>query len=198
MSSSSVRKHAARAIHQHEEPPEEDGRVAIPDSRCEEGNDAAGDAASARLWREGDRVLYRDASMEKPEAVRVLWARPLSGREGPVSVMLATKKKEVAYLPSLDVLDEASKAVAREELAASMVLPRITEIYRVKPRFGNYYWDVETDKGRRKFLLSSPENNTYRPRPDVIVVKDVSGNCYEIAPVSGLDRNSLREMDRVL
>lgn len=152
---------------------------------------------SGRLWRERGRVLYQDGAAE-PVAVKVVWARPLSGRGGPVSLMLAGKKKEVAYFPSVDLLSGDSRRIALEELAGSMILPRITAIARVWPRFGNYYWDVETDMGRRKFLLSAPENNSIRPAPDHIVVRDVSGNCYEINPVSGLDAGSLRELDRVL
>ncbi len=113
-------------------------------------------------------------------------------------MMVAGKKREAAYLPSLEALDCESRRVAEEELAASMVLPRIVRIRRVRPRFGNYYFDVETDRGEKRFLLSSPEVNSYRPTPDRIVIKDVSGNTYEIASVPDLDRASRRELDRAL
>lgn len=196
MSSSSVRMHAPVDLHQHEPPPGESGREAIPVS-CDDCGPGGDIAASGRLWREDGRVMYQDAATE-PVAVRLVWARPLSGREGPVSVLQAGKKKEIAYLPSLDLLDSESRAIAREELAAGMILPRITAIHQVKSRFGNYYFDVDTDLGRRKFLLSSPENNTFRPGPGVVVIKDVSGNCFEISPISGLSRASLRELERVL
>ncbi len=198
MSSGSVRHHATYDIHQHQEPPDSgDDREAIPDSRCENG--ACKDCRDAgRLWREDGKVLYQAPDRNKPEAARVLWARPLSGRGGPVSVMMAGKKRELAYFESLDNLDPESRRVAEEELADGLILPRITAVRRVRPRFGNYYWDVETDMGPRRFLLTSPENNSFHPRPDVIVVKDVAGNCYEINPVSGLSPESLREIDRVL
>jgi hypothetical protein len=197
MSSGSVRLHPVYVIPQHEAPPDESGRTAIPDGCCEEAR-AAGGAGAGRLWREGGRVMYQGAEGSDPEAVRVVWARPLSGRGGAVSIMQAGKKKELAYFPSLEALAGESHRIALEELAGSLVLPRITAIVEVKARLGNYYWDVETDMGRRRFLLSAPENNTMRPMPDAVVLKDVSGNCYEINPVSGLDKNSLRELDRVL
>lgn len=199
MSAGSVRIHVPLDLHQHEPPPDEtDDHVGIPDGRGEGEAEDAAFPAVGRLWREDGAVLYQDAAGGEPQPARVVWARPLSGREGPVSIMLAGKKKELAYLPSLDMLPEESRRVAREELDAGTVLPVITAIHQVKPRFGNYYWDVETDKGRRRFLLSSPENNTYRVRPDAVVIKDVSGNSYEIASISGLSRASLREMDRAL
>lgn len=199
MSSGSVRLHAPRDIHQHEDPPEGNGRPAIPDGRGDTDCCAGRMPEKGRLWREDGKVMYRDADNCQPQAVRIVWARPLSRRgDGPVSIMLAGKKQEVAYYSSLEDLPEESRAVAREELAAGTILPRIAVIHQVKPRFGNYYFDVDTDMGRRKFLLSSPENNSYRPAPDVVVVRDVSGNCYEIAPISGLSPTSRRELDRVL
>lgn len=198
MASGSARLHAARDIHQHENPQIDSGRIALPDPRgeadcCEDRRHAGG-----RLWREDGKVLYQEDPESSPQTVRVMWARPLSKRGGPISVMLAGKKKEVAYFASVDELPEESRRIALEELTAGAVLPRITVIHEVKPRFGNYYWDVDTTMGRRKFLLSSPENNSIHPMPDVIVVRDVSGNCYEIAPVSELSPSSRRELDRVL
>ena len=149
------------------------------------------------LRREGDKVVYRaDDGVET--AVRILWARPLSKRGGPLSIMAAEKKREVAYLPGLDCLSGESRRIALEELAGGMIMARITAVRSVRPRFGNYYWDVETDRGSRRFLLNSPETNAMYPEPDVIVVRDVSGNCFEINPLSGLDSLSRKEIDRVL
>lgn len=184
-------------LHQHDDPPEDDP-VAIPEEEPDSGDPAALRHTGGRLWRENGKVMYQDAEMDKPEAVRVVWARPLSGRNGPASVMMAGKKKEVAYIPDLAALPEESRTIALEELNANLVMPVIKEIHRVNPRFGNYYWDVETDMGRKTFLLLSPESNTYRPSPDSVIIRDVSGNCYEIASVSRLNASSKREMDRVM
>lgn len=199
MSSGSVRLHAPMDIHQHGVP-DEGGQPIIPDSRSETIATFRNDTAMGELSREDGKTIYRSSPDQAGEPARVVWARPLSNRdsESSVSILMAEKKRELAYVPSLDLLSPASRRIAEEELGMGMVLPRITAILQVKPRFGNYYFDVETDLGARRFLLSSPENNSFRPKPDVIVVKDVSGNCYEINPVSGLDKNSLAELDRVL
>lgn len=197
MSSGSVRLHLPVDLHQHDAPPDSE-RAALPDP-CE-GNDNSTAAAPAdgRLWREDGRVMYRDGGMEKPEAVRVVWARPLSGRGGPVSIMRAGKKREIAYFPDVNALSEESRRIALEELDAGLVMPKILVVNQVKPRFGNYYWDVDTDLGKRRFLLSSPENNAFSPKADTIVIRDVSGNCYEIPHVSALSAASRSEMDRAL
>ncbi len=198
MSTESVRSRLPRPTRQYGDPPEGGDRPAIPDPRGEECEGACQSPAAGRLWREDGRVMYQPAEGGPPEAARVVWARPLSGRGGPVSVLMAGKKRELAFFASPGDMPADARAVAMEELARGMILPRITAIHRVRPRFGNYYWDVETDMGPRKFLLQSPENNSFRPTPDTIVVRDVSENCYEINPVSGLSRSSRRELDRVL
>lgn len=197
MSSGSVRMHVPIDLHQHEDPPGSGAGEALPDARGA-GCCDAGCGRVARLWQEDGRLMFQDASGGEPVAVRLVWARPLSGRGGPVSVMQAGKKRELAYLTSLDELPEESRRVALDALDGGLVLPIIREIHEVRPRFGNYYWDVETDLGRRTFLLSSPENNSFRPGPDTVVLRDVSGNCYEIASIRGLSRTSRNEMERVL
>jgi hypothetical protein len=159
---------------------------------------AEDEGAAGRLWRENGKLMYQAADGGKPVAVRARWARPLSERGGAASLMLAGEKREAAWLPSLDRLPEESRRVAMEELALGLILPRVLSIRRVHSRFGNYYWDVLTDQGWRKFLLASPESNSFRPAPDALVLKDVYDNCYEINPVSGLDPASRREMERAL
>lgn len=197
MSSDSIRLHVPAGLHQHDDPAENDA-VPLPEVESGPGPLDSGRHENPRLWRENGLVRYQDDGMDEPVAVRLLWARPLSGRNGPVSVVVAGKKKEVAYFPSPDSFPEPSRTVALEELAAGLVMPRVVVIHGVNPRFGNYYWDVGTDMGRRTFLLVSPENNSFRPNADSVILRDVSGNCYEIASVSGLDPASRREMDKVL
>lgn len=195
MSSESVRMRRPIDLHQRETLA---GGVDAPIlGRSDESERSAGGRAGS-LWRENGKVLYRDAAGGEPVAVRVVWALPLSGRGGPVSILQAGKKREIAYLADLGELPPESRRIAEEELARSMVLPVITAIRSIHQRFGNYYWDVETTLGPRRFLLSSPETNSLRPLPDVVVIRDVSGNCYEIASVAGLDRSSRAEMERVL
>lgn len=200
MGSGSTRLRANYSPHQHDDPPP-DGVDAGAPAPCAETPDEGEEAVLAMMGtlrrREGKLLYTRPDSGEAVE-VRLLWARPLSGRGGPFSIMEAKKKREVAYAPSLESLPPDSRRIAEEELAASMVLPKIVEIRNIWPRFGNYYWEVETDMGSRTFLLASPENNTFRPKRDTLLIKDVSGNCYEIPSVSALDPASLHELDKAL
>ncbi len=193
--SESARLRVPVDIHQHDAPP---GVACEPAPGRADGSETSAGHGAGRLWREGGKVLYSDSGGGEAVAVRLVWARPLSDRGGPVSVLQAGKKREIAYLENLSVLDGASRRIAEEELERGMVMPAVTAIYSVRQRFGNYYWDVETDRGRKKFLLTSPETNSLRPTPDSVVVRDVSGNCYAVPSVESLDRTSRIELERVL
>ena len=46
--------------------------------------------------------------------------------------------------------------------------------------FGNRYWNVETDRGPKRFLMKSPETNTTWLTADRCILRDNLGNCYEI------------------
>lgn len=201
MNSESARIRVPVDLHEHGAPEavrEDSADETVDDESGAGVSSESGRFGGGRLWRENGMVMYQDRGTEEPVAVKLVWTRPLSGRNGPVSVMMAAKKKEVAYLPDLSVLSEASRAIALEELHNNVVMPVIQEVIRVNPRFGNFYWEVDTDMGRRRFLLLSPETNTFRPHDDGIIIRDVSGNCYEIASISALSASSRREMDRVL
>ncbi len=185
-------------LHLHDDDPEINVSPPLPATTDEDSVNALKPQDQVGcLRREGDKVIYEMAGHD-PTPARVAWALPLSDRPGPVSIMVAGKKKELAYLASLDLLDPESRKIAEEELDIAVILPRITAIHSVWPRFGNYYWDVDTTKGQRKFLLVSPENNSQYLGPNAVIVKDVSGNCYEINPISSLDKKSLKELDKVL
>jgi hypothetical protein len=150
------------------------------------------------LFRKQDRVHARIGESDGDLPVNVVWARPISGRGGPVSILDLRKKKEVALLGSLDDLDPASRRVAAEELEIRYLLPRVTRVRRTSAHFGNRYWEVETDRGPRRFLMKDPNKNAVWVTPDHLVVRDTLGNRYEIPSVSALDDASRAHMDRVL
>ena len=156
-------------------------------------------AFSGYLTRRGDRVFYAAEKGGEEIPVRIVWARPLSRRgTGPLSILQADKKKEVAYLGNIGILDEKSRLIAEHELGMTMLMPVIRKIIATEPKFDNYYWRVETDRGHLTFLQSSPESNTFRPMGDRIVLRDTYGNCYEIPSLAELDAHSRAELDRII
>lgn len=130
--------------------------------------------------------------------VKIVWARPLSGK-GKELVFIDDNKKEVAMLDSLDcLLDAASRKLAEEEVGLRYLMIKITQVYEIKVLFGNRFWDVETLLGRKRFAMKEPSKSMTRFPDNRIIVRDTLGNSYEIESLNSLDKHSQKEIEKVL
>ena len=150
-----------------------------------------------RLARKLDRVYiqFDDGTEEKP--VKLVWARPVSGIGQEVSVV-GMDKKEVVMIEDLADLDPESRKVAEAELEQRYLMPRITRVVSTSAQFGSRYWDVETNRGRQKFLMKDPSKSVIWVTDDRLVLRDVVGNQYEIESYAKLDPKSRIEVERVI
>ena len=153
---------------------------------------------SIQLSRNGEQLLARRHGDEEAIPVRIVWASPLQAPAGGVSVLHVSRKEELAFLPSLDVLDAASREIAAEELGRRYFLPKIRRVLHTRATFGNRYWQVETDRGPKRFLMKSPETNATWLTEDRCVLRDSLGNCYEIESIRALDPQSRAKAEAVL
>jgi len=151
-----------------------------------------------RLRREAGRLVAGRDGDDEPVPVRVVCASPLRGPAGGVSILHASKKEELAYVPALAELDEASRTVVADELTRRYFLPKIRSVLHTRATFGVRYWQVQTDRGPRQFVMKSPETNTAWLSDDRCVLTDSLGNCYEIESLAALDRRSRKRVDLVL
>ena len=150
-----------------------------------------------RLLREEDELFVRFEGSDTKTSVKLVWARPISGRGGSIC-LLDRDKKEVAMLKSLDSFDPDSRVIAEEELAKRYLVPRITRVIRATANFGIRYWHVETDLGRRHFALKNASKNAVWISDDHLVLRDTLGCRYEINPYSGLDPRSRTLVEKVI
>jgi hypothetical protein len=148
-----------------------------------------------RLSRRLDRI-HASIDGAEPVPVRVVWARPVTAPGGELA-LLDDKKRCLAMLPGLNFLEVESRLLAAEELARRYCVARIERVLSTRVDFGNRYWEVETDRGRRSFLLREPSKNVQRVG-ERLVIRDSLGNRYEIASLAGLDAKSRIEADRAL
>ena len=150
-----------------------------------------------RLRWEQDRVIMTGGDGDEGTPVKLVWARPITGRGGAISVLDA-KKNELAMLESLDALDPDSRKVAEEELTKRYIVPHITRVIRTKANFGIRYWHVETDRGERRFALKNASKNAFWVSRDRLMLRDTLGCLYEISHFSALDPRSRSEVEKVI
>jgi hypothetical protein len=137
-------------------------------------------------------LRFEDTGEEVP--VKIVWARPVSGRGREVSVV-GDDKKELAMVGALAKLDASSRRIATEELDRRYLIPRITRVLRIRATFGNRYWHVQTDRGVRRFLMKDPVKDAVWVTRDRLMIRDTLGNRFEIESLSGLDARSRCEID---
>ena len=161
-------------------------------------SDGANDSAkSLRLERRADKVFFTGGDIAEPTAVRIVWARPISGRGGEIS-FLDEQKREVLMLKNLDGVAPASQKIVEEELAKRYMIPRITRVLRTRAIFGIRYWDVETDRGARHFAIKQASKNVFWMTQNYLLLRDTLGCLYEIPDYAALDDRSRAEVQRVV
>ncbi len=112
--------------------------------------------------------------------------------------LLNSKGDEIVMVDDLSALTDSSRAVAEEELRRRYLTAKVERVTAVKSEFGVTYWDVETHRGTRDFVLTSISEASQWLSPDHLVITDVSGNRFEFASISEMDPASRALLETVL
>ena len=105
-------------------------------------------------------------------------------------ILIDENDREIGLIRSIRDLDENSMMILKEELERVYFIPRITKIYRIKEEFGVLIWETETDKGPRRFEVTS-RRNIKKMDKRRIIIRDADGNLYDIPDYANLDQKSL-------
>jgi hypothetical protein len=118
--------------------------------------------------------------------VQVYRCFPLTDPDRYISVRDAMNR-EIGLLWDLSELSPESREVAKEELERRYLVPVIVRITSVKERMGMLLWEVETDRGFRRFLTRASQEGIEQPEPHRCVLIDLDGNRYYIPDITALD-----------
>jgi hypothetical protein len=105
--------------------------------------------------------------------------------------------RELVWIDDVASLPADVRSVLQEELAQREFLPKIERIFRISMQTEPCEWEVQTDRGRTKFLLKSRDDVRRLDRQRAIVT-DAHGIRYLIADPQSLDRPSRRILERYL
>jgi hypothetical protein len=104
---------------------------------------------------------------------------------------------EIVWIELLDALPDHLRQLLEEEMAEREFVPIIHRIRWIRPRIEPSEWEVETDRGRVRFVLNSADD--IRRLDDVrAIVVDAHGVRYLIADRNKLDLASRRLLERYL
>jgi uncharacterized protein DUF1854 len=137
----------------------------------------------ARLTVENDRSYLK---------VKLALAAPLSRPRKYVS-LLNGKGEEIVLLPDLEALAPASREVAEKELQRRYLTSQVRRLLSLRQEFGVTYWEAETDRGIRDFVVRDLQENCVWLSESHLLLIDVDGSRFEIS-----DRQQLDELSRQL
>ena len=138
------------------------------------------------------RAILADGT--RHEAVDFYRAFPFSAPDDLVAVH-AAGGAALGMLAPLDTFTADERRLIDEELRRRYFAPWITAVNSLKERFGRSHWEVETEAGPARFEAQN-EHANLRDLPDgTLLLLDVNGNRYRLAPRSELPPRVRRRLE---
>ncbi len=142
------------------------------------------------------QLVLTDPSGATHVAVDPVRAFPISDPLHSVSI-LAVDGQELLWIESLADVPDSVRRILEEELARREFVPVLRRIVHVSANSEPCEWDVETDRGRRRFLLKT-DDDVRRLDDRRAMVIDSHGVRYLISDLTSLDGYSHHILERYL
>jgi hypothetical protein len=124
-------------------------------------------------------------------------AFPLSELNEYIGFLDAISGREIGMIRALRDLEPHARQLVQAALNKRYFIPKIIRILQAKKEFGTVYWDVETDRGVRQFVMRGIRDSIREIEPGRYMVNDVDGNRFEIPQLGELDSRSQSHWDRI-
>jgi hypothetical protein len=98
---------------------------------------------------------------------------------------------ELTTIDDLTTLPSSIRTLVEEELGLRGFIPVIRRVYHISSLSEPCEWDVETDRGRTRFVLRS-EEDVRRLTPHRAIIVDARGIRFLLSDVRELDQTSRR------
>jgi hypothetical protein len=108
------------------------------------------------------------------------------------------RDNDIGIFETLEGMDAESRAIVDYEMARRYYLPKVLKVHSLKEEFGIVTWDVETDKGRKQFIVQDLRGSTHALSATRVLVTDREGNRYEFPDIRQLDSKTLTLMGRAV
>lgn len=154
--------------------------------------------ADEAVFRRTDGGILSLSFKEKEfERVSVNRAFPFSLGDQFLSVR-DSEGKEIGIIRSLTCFPDDTKEIIKEELEWVYYSPKIEKILSVREEFGYSYWDVETDRGAKRFTVRGTSECVIPVTETRLLIIDMDGNRFEIPDIRDLDPKSFKMIDSLL
>lgn len=148
------------------------------------------DGEKTALKLNPDWTMRLDSGRHHFRHVRVRIGRPLYRPEEFATVLEAKHDWEIGHIVNLPGLNRPSREALEEHGRKANLTTPIVRVHKLVHQLGSSYWDVETGKGRRQFVIRGTTEHIRWLADERLLITDVRGNRFEIRDMKQLDQRS--------
>jgi hypothetical protein len=161
------------------------------------------DPAGVRFSYDGENLTFTDSDLTFYPCVSLRRCFPLSAEDTDVLVRVpdteALRGYEVGIIEDISLLEPASRESVNRELSLFYFVPMIHRIWSVREEFGFLYWSVETDRGKKDFIMrDNITSSVRRVSEGRWLLIDINQTRYEVHDMNSLDSHSQKLLRRYL
>lgn len=108
------------------------------------------------------------------------------------------ESKEIGVIREIEKLENATREEAIQELHLRYLIPVVTMIKSAKEEQEMWTVEVETDRGAMRLVIQYPHDHIKPTKKGGLLLTDMEGRRCEIREVAGLDKKSLRELNKMI
>ena len=142
------------------------------------------------------QLVFTSTNGEEHVNVEAVRAFPITAATEGIALM-TQDGHELAWIPSLDTLEEPLRTIVTDKLATSAFMPEILRVKNASSFSTPSTWQIETDRGDTHLILKAEEDIRLLAAPTLLIM-DSRGIQFLIRDPQALDANSRKILDRFL
>jgi hypothetical protein len=152
---------------------------------------------------DGENLTYSAADGTHFACVSLRRCFPLSGNGTHILVRVPDTDEDRGYelgiIDNVQDLAPASREAVERELGLFYFVPVVRRITSIREEFGFLYWSVETDRGKKDFIMrDNITSSTRKVSGGRWLLIDINQTRYEVRDYESLDAQSQKLLKRYL
>jgi hypothetical protein len=152
---------------------------------------------------QGENLTLNTADGKFYPRVTLRRSFPLSSKRTHIIVRVPESEDQQEYemgiIENVEALDSGSQEAIQRELQLHYFVPTIQRINTIREEFGFLYWQVDTDRGAKEFVMRDSIIGSVRQvSPKRWLVIDINQTRYEVRDFDALDERSQDMLRRYL
>jgi hypothetical protein len=105
---------------------------------------------------------------------------------------------DIGMIAGLGGLDAASRAIVSEQIDRRYFTPTVKRVTKIKESQSVVTFEVETDRGDRKFVVRNIRDTAYPLGPTRLMLTDSEGNRYHVPDITTVGRRAYEVLAKVM